>query len=460
MIEDFDIRANFPYLIGTYLAVNALPDAVLVVDGPDCAILKAEYVQGNHDWRSTLLSCDGAHRIRHTSATVTNVTADRGEEIGQALRTAAEQPGANVVLLGALPMASVTAPPYDVLLDELRETVTTPLVALPARSLEADWLDGYADTVAALARALPLRKGAPRAENVALVGYLMDRNEEDHGGNLRELSRLIEGLGGRLVCTWLGGRGLDELGAVADAGVVVSLPYAREAARTLAERTGAVLVETGLPMGFDGTSRWLRQVGEAMGREAEAEALVQRELDRVVPRLEWMLPHTLLHCAMGFVGDVHLLRGFVELMGELGARVPYRQIWAGAHHAHDDLTDDALDDPIVLVEPRQHEPAEAFHTICRERNLRLVVGHSLALQALSPRVAAYELGFPSYHCHALYDRPFLGYRGVLSLTQRLAEQMRLHELLHGGGFETIDDRPEPANPQHRHRPDDPGRERA
>ena len=34
-------RLKNPYMVGVYLATNAVKDAVLVVDGPDCLFLKA-----------------------------------------------------------------------------------------------------------------------------------------------------------------------------------------------------------------------------------------------------------------------------------------------------------------------------------------------------------------------------------------------------------------------------------
>ena len=54
--EDFSMRVAYPYLLGVYLGVNALRDAFLVVEGPDCSYMKTQYIQGNHDWLSTLSS--------------------------------------------------------------------------------------------------------------------------------------------------------------------------------------------------------------------------------------------------------------------------------------------------------------------------------------------------------------------------------------------------------------------
>jgi hypothetical protein len=65
--EDFSMRATYTYLLGVYLGVNALRDAFLLVEGPDCTYMKAQYIQGNHDWLSTLTSVSGFHRIANTA---------------------------------------------------------------------------------------------------------------------------------------------------------------------------------------------------------------------------------------------------------------------------------------------------------------------------------------------------------------------------------------------------------
>ena len=65
--EDFSLRTTYTYLLGVYVAVNAIKDAYLLVEGPDCTYMKAQYIQGNHDWLSTLTSVSGFHRIANTA---------------------------------------------------------------------------------------------------------------------------------------------------------------------------------------------------------------------------------------------------------------------------------------------------------------------------------------------------------------------------------------------------------
>ena len=54
---------NLPYQLGIYLAANAVQDVCVVVDGADCVMSKIDFVSGNHDLHSTLLSPEGRHRV-------------------------------------------------------------------------------------------------------------------------------------------------------------------------------------------------------------------------------------------------------------------------------------------------------------------------------------------------------------------------------------------------------------
>jgi nitrogenase molybdenum-iron protein alpha/beta subunit len=436
MTTEFDVRLGFSYSLGVYLAVNALPDALLIVDGKDCVVQKVAQVQGNHDWTSNLFASDGRHRVITTHAMPEEVWKGRDEPVGRALHYAIARDDCHVVLLTAMRMASITDPAYDMMITAAAEETGTqkPTILLPTRSVRDDWLAGYADTLHALAKSLPLAARTRESTGlaVAIVGYLMDRNEEDHGANLRELGRLVEATGAHVVSTWLSGSATDRLAEVGLADVIVSLPYARDAARVLAARTGARLVETGLPMGLGGTSSWLREVGAALGRGPEAEEVIDRELRDAAPKLAWVVPMLLANRAMAFAGDPHLLRGFLSLARELGVRVPFRSIWAADDDSLDDLREDLLDDPAVVVDPREGQSRSRFDQIVAERGVQIVIGNSYALADFAPSIAMYELGFPSFHRHALTDQPFMGYRGCLSLVARLVEAIKMHELTRHG----------------------------
>ncbi|OGR47854.1 MAG: hypothetical protein A2X37_05270 [Elusimicrobia bacterium GWA2_66_18] len=278
----------------------------------------------------------------------------------------------DVVLRGAgleafLPKAARLQERHD-LASSLGGARRGPPFALPTRG-EGGLAGGYAAALEAIAAGLDLDGAAPSARSVAVVGYLMDRNEGDHRGNVAELERMLRAVGLEPVSVWLSGRPSVHLREARRAGAVLSLPHGRAAARVLAGRLGARLVEAELPFGLPATRRFLERLGREFGREAQAEAFIEAELDEAVARLRWSVPHAFQNRRFSFAGDAGYAPGFAELIEELGGAV---------------TAPDGAD---------------------------LVVGAA---------AGGLEFGYPSERRHALNDEAFLGFPGAVSFASRLA----------------------------------------
>ncbi|MBN2498780.1 MAG: hypothetical protein JXR96_29585 [Deltaproteobacteria bacterium] len=425
------------YLTGVQLAINAIADAYLVVDGPNCAIFRCSQIQGNHDWHSTLLSADGQHRVADTDATPDRIAAGDDRLLRERLKRIADLPACGVLLLVAMSPVAVTGRQHDRILADLG--LGDRVIHIPSGSLDGDHLDGYARTLASLAAGLPLAASGPEPAKVAMVGHLHDRNEADRHADAAQIRHLLEGCGLELISCWLDGSGAASLCRISEAGLIVSLPYAREAARILAGRTGAELVECGLPIGLEGTSRFIREIAKCTGREAQAEAFISSELDRIVPRLEWVLLHRLQGKRLAVIADCHLACALAEACQELGCRVLLRCDWSSPSH----------------IEPREHTGpgtrVEGFDPglggvlaglASEGLDLLLTNAHALITAGLPGGVAEVEIGFPSYHHHALFERPLLGYDGAAGLAERLINALAAEAVRQGqrgaGALDTSD----------------------
>lgn len=418
MADGRSLRLNLPYLMGVYAAVNGVRDAYLLVDGPQCISFKAEHLSGKHDWRSTLLDPSGFHRIVMTGTTWDTVTFSRERRITDLLERVAARHDAGLVMVSTLTMCGLAGIQYDRLVKPLAKKTKRPFLEIRCDSLDQDWLDGYAAFWEAVARAADLGQGRRKRGAVALVGHLMDRNEGDQAGNLAELKRMLGGLSLDLVCAWPSGGRYADLARAREASAVVSLPYAREAAKLLAGRLKVPLIETDLPFGLDASARWLRAVAAPLGRAAAAEKFIDAELRRAVPALEWAAPQVFLNRRLLYLGDPHLLEGFCELAALLGARVSA----AGAASRPGRLGPRAL----ALARPPLEEPEENAwlaaaldggpHDLCVVNN----IGWQVCGLEAGPVM---EFGFPSYFHHALARRPFLGFEGALHFIDRMAERL-------------------------------------
>ncbi|NOZ01995.1 MAG: hypothetical protein GXP54_08930 [Deltaproteobacteria bacterium] len=421
--RDWSQRVTYSYVTGVYLAINAIRDAYLLMESPDCAHLKTQFVQGNHDWMSDLTSVSGHHRIANTGLHPVQMTQSREGVIREALMRIATHESAGGVLLASMPMAYVTGADYERLCDEVSEATGKTVIPVPGKSLSGDWMDGYAETLLAVARGLDLEGATPSPEKVAIVGYLFDRNEGDHRANVRDLRLAISALGLDPVSVWLEGQRFEDLAAVREAGLILSFPYGRKAARWIAKRTGARLIECELPFGLEATERWIRLIGSLTGREQRAEAYIDRSLAEVIPALEWVIPYLFQGRRFGYVGDPVLVKGVSQSAAMLGARLSFAVITNMSHHtAGLDLGDGVR----VLEYPRLRQFSEFFQSLESERNVDLVIANNPGIGRLP--VASVQLGFPSMYEHHLYPRPFLGFGGFLAFADALANAIRREEV--------------------------------
>lgn len=412
------IRLNPPFLDGVYLGINALPDAYFLGDGPGCLFSKAERVHGRHDLFSTLLSCEGEHRLNHTGIDAFNVAANTEAAIADALRALAARPGCGALFMGSMPVCAIVGSDYARIMRDALAGTTTPSFLVP-RAISADWLDGYAAVLEALASGMDLGGAKRRPGTVALVGYLMDRNEGEHRGNVRELERMTRALGLEPASVWLSGRPYEHLREARHAEAVISLPHGRRAAAALAGRLGVPLIEAELPFGLEGTRRFMELLGREFKREDRARAFIDAELDGAAPRLQWAVPHAFLRRRFAFAGDPHYAPGFTELVEELGGKVTGLLLTGAARHLSPESARDLERRCAVEFEPTTKEAALGAFA----RGADLVVTSTLAFEAARPAAPWLEFGYPSDYTHFLRDAPFLGFPGALAFASRLANEV-------------------------------------
>lgn len=417
------VRINIPYLQGAYLGLNAVPDAYFLGDGPSCIFDKAAHIHGRHDLFSTLLSCDSEHRVQHTGVNVFNIAGDCEGGLASGLRRLAALRACGAVFLGSMPMCAIVGTDYERILRESLEGSGKPSFLLPRRNaVSGDWLDGYAAVMEAMAAGMNLDGAKPEPETVALVGNLMDRNEGDHLGNLSELRRLFSALGLKVAVIWLSGKPYEELRAVRRASAIVSLPYGRKAGKILAKRLGVPLVEAGLPFGLEATRRFVELLGKEFDREAPAKAFITSELDAVIPKLEWTVPHAFLGRRFAFAGDPHLAAGFHEQIEALGGKIAGTLVVGGAYHLAADQKRELELRPGTAFEPLPEEVREQWSRLSGG-GADLVVGSAFAFGPVRRGRRWLEFGYPSEDTHYLREEPFLGFQGALGFLSRAANEV-------------------------------------
>jgi nitrogenase molybdenum-iron protein alpha/beta subunit len=411
-----------PFRDGLYLGVNAVPDVALVVDCPEGCYFQAERVALNHDLTSTLLDPLGRHRLVQTEVDYGRLPLGTEPHLEATLDRAVARLSPALVLVAQATMVELTGNDLDALAARAEARLGVPVRAVHGDSLRGDFLDGWDAFVRLLAEVLtPDRITAPEA--VGLVGYLPDRLEEDHRANLRELTRLVEGLGVPCAGALCDGGDTRSLACVLGAGTLVGLPHGRGLAERVARRTGARVVELPLPLGLDGTVRWLTTLGEALGRPEAARALVEAELAALVPPLDHLRTTRLAGRSVAIAHDPHWATGLAEACLELGLSVPVLGLQRrrgpafqpSAAWFEPPVVLDALDVPAFRAAIAQAAPGGRVDVVLGPQELRGVADDLGA--------AFLEVGYPSFTTHAFSPRPLVGFAGLRRLVDELVNAL-------------------------------------
>ena len=411
---------NLPYQLGIYLAANAVSDICVVVDGADCVMSKIDFLAGNHDLHSTLLSPNGRHRVICTHSKPLQQEANPDKKLSVLLTDVAASGDFAAVMVTGMPFTKLAGVDYEGLAAAVKGGA--PVVDVPAGAPSADWLEGYALALEALVRALPRRKIKLKRRTVALAGYLMDRGECDHSANIKELRCLLELCGFELACVFPSGGKFGDLSSALEADIVVSLPYGRKAAAAISARSGARLVETGIPMGLKGTARWLEAVCGAAGLRGSLPAAVTG-LEKLAALAISPALEALSHRNILYAGDPYLFAAFASFAYEMRMRLSCAFFDSFARP----LGISGLPGELLFA-PDIDAAAAVVKALKGYRKPDLAVGNSFALtEGLAAGLPFTELGFPSYGHHCLGDEPFLGFAGARTLAGRLLNSLLTKE---------------------------------
>jgi len=169
-----------------------------------------------------------------------------------------------------------------------------------------------------------------------------------------------------------------------------------------------------MPLGIANTSDWVRGAAAALGLEAIAERLIEREVAELQTALEPIRAKLAGKTAVVSAGEVRTL-SFATLLHELGMRTlavrPYHYDEFGAPAAERLVEVD----PSLTVNVATMQPYEAVNIVERTRP-DIYIGHN------ADSVWAAKLGVP---CLPVYGGPntYMGYQGVYDIARRLARKL-------------------------------------
>jgi nitrogenase molybdenum-iron protein alpha/beta subunit len=420
-LSEFRVPYDYiaPYLDGVCLAVNAIPDAYLVYDAHNCGYHNAEKIAGNHDLFSDLMRWDQMNRIVRTDLDSREYIMGSEDKLSMKIRQVAERYRPGIVLVVRSNIVIVAGHDAEPVIRDLATKFDVPIILLSDKSVEGDHVTGYLHALAALVSRLDLRPAHDECQSVCIAGYVFDRNEGDHQGNVAEFEWMLAGIGVRPGPVLLSGRSWSEWGSMIAPQAVIDVAGEWDGARRLAERANASYLHAQLPLGIEGTCAWLRAVATTVGLPCDPEPFIDEELRRLVPTLQWILPRYFFGRTVMVFADRLLLSPLLAFVEELGLRVT--AIGSTSVDYDEGTQQPRLPRAKYATAPRLTDELHGFFVERRqEGEVDLVIGNALIHQiAKLAGIPCVELGYPSRAYHALRPSPFVGFGGVRVLVERM-----------------------------------------
>lgn len=413
------------FLEGVYIGLNAVPDTRLILDAPVGCNFKSERVGMNHDFHSTLFHPLGLHRVITTVEHPQQLISGTLDTLREKAIRIMELSRPSVLFISEVTALWLEGNEVEVIARDLTEDLGIPVVYVKPDILGGDFLDGFETFLARLTEALPLEPPAkgPVPNLVGIVGYMPDRLEGDHRANVAVLRDLVRAAGLEPGPVLLDGSDVADLTGIAHASILLELPLSGGCATALAARTGARVIPMGLPVGLEGTTKWIADLAEAAGSPDEAGTTTQARLRELVPLLDRVREMFLQDHNVAIAAPPDLLPGLLEYVHDLGM-----ECGLVAARCRDpkrlgpvrDVMDRLGMDMEILVDYRRSRFRQALNEAHHERPVSLVIGStSEAVAAREVGAGLLEVGYPSYMTHALTPRPLLGFDGAARLVEEM-----------------------------------------
>lgn len=231
------------------------------------------------------MGVSGACGLYATHLNENDIALGSTDRLFEAVRSIMEEAAPQAVFLLPSSVPEIIGTDLGALAQELRQLhPEVPFMAFGKGGFHEDASHGVEEALCVLARelALPVPEQQPAEEQQAeeetfnIIGSCVDRFR--FRADAAELERLMLGaFGMKPQCVMAAGASVESLRTLGAARINLAVRgEATAASSVLRDRFGTPYVE-GIPYGMEGTTCWLRQVGEALGRRPDT-GFVEREL--------------------------------------------------------------------------------------------------------------------------------------------------------------------------------------
>jgi nitrogenase molybdenum-iron protein alpha chain len=401
---------------------SSIRDAVLVQHSPlGCS---AAHAATNTNFRNTLAR--RGFPVRSTTAISTNLS-ERDmvyggvEKLQVTIRAAFERHNPKAIFIASSCATGIIGDDIESAARECEDELGIPVIPIFCEGFKSKhWSTGFDAIQHGILRQIVRRNPGRKQED--LVNIIILSGSDVYTPMLQEL-----GLRANLVVNLAT---VDELAQMSEAAASVSFCYTLASYFTAAleQEFGVPEVKAPQPYGFAGTDAWLRAIAQVTGRETEAEAYIEREHARVLPRIEELRRE--LAGLKGYVSmGASFAHGVVVVLRELGVQIDGSLVF---HHDPVYDSPDPIRDTLGhLID--EHGDVEHFSVASRQpyqfyNLLRRVNPDFIIIRHGGLAPLASRLGVPGI---PLGDASFpVGYQGMINLGEEILAvlaQKKFHE---------------------------------
>lgn len=403
--------------------LSGIKNAIVIAHGPSgCAYgVKQAY---------KLTNCRNSgspyESVLSTNVSERNIVYGGEKELKGAILEVDKKYNPDVIVVATSCATGIIGDNIDAVVDDLKGEINAETMTIHCEGFSGEYRSGFDLVFKELVKLMKPSTPEFRAKlsrSVNIVGGKMGPERTEVDTDVKELIRLIEGMGASVNSVIAGNCTLEELKKAPSVAVncTLCLDIGYVIGKEMLSKFGTPLNSTILPYGISATERWIKEAAKYLGMEAEAEALMQREYDDIRIEFEESKKHlsgkTAIiegHDAVKSLSIAHMLEK------DFGMRVIIFNFHPWSTEARETSIDYLLEtgiDPEVLITKGTLAFGKYESMQQTEEELLNFLGE------LDPKSVVYfgsSLSFPSIplvDLNAILNRPRFGYRGALKVAK-------------------------------------------
>lgn len=404
IIEKYSWLYWNPFLTWIFMWVNAIKDAALFVDWPDCVFYKADMLFKTHDIYSELKQASVDTKLYFSWVMPNKMIRWYDDKIKRKLWFIDNNPKFNLWIVTCMPVTGLLATQYDNIYGDFDKD----FIFVPSFT-DKFWIDWYSIFLRELAKSIKIdekkdvNKDFEWKNNlsVSLIWYLFDRNEWDCLWNIEEIKRILWLLDISIDSIWLDWSNYENLSKVQESELLISLPYWKYASKILNKRLNIDILELDVPFWLQNTINFVKLVWEKLWIESEKiDSIINNEFRRVKEKIDMLDDKRFLNKNYIYAWDPFLDNSIKDIWKMLWMNCikTYSYTWTQMG-TYDDIWDTKVD---------------------------LIIWNSI-FNYWDDGTVKFEFWFPSYNTHFLLNRPYMWFNGLLFFIERLYHQLLKEE---------------------------------